>query len=618
MVVVAATCSMLPTLSAQSASNSLLSVSPDGQRLACSNRDSGTIALIDAGSMQRVWETRVGRHPEGTTFVGDSGRIAVCVYGADQIVILKADDGTIEHRIDVYDEPYGIVSSPDGQFLYATLEYPGQVIRINVAEHRVDRTWEAGQMLRGIALDADREQLLVTEYLTAAVLKLSAVDGQQIARYEGASTDNIARQVTLHPQLPKAYLPHIRSRIRTAHGNGSIFPYVTAATLEGEDEGRRMRIPMDTFRGTRVVANPWEVTVSPDGRQVLTIFSATNDMYVANVEFNDYQELGYAATLRLGSNPRAVRYGASGTRFFVYNALDFEVVRYDARTLRETGRVTTTNFPLEGDQLLGKKLFYTARQPMSGRQWIACSSCHIDGDADGRTWQQPEGLRQTQPLAALAWTHPLHWSADRDEVQDFEHTIRGKLMQGRGLLSGSLPDALETPITGRSQMLDALAVYTNSHRPSMSPHAKQGLSAAARRGRALFLSKSTRCASCHSGPFYSDSQPGKAPQHDVGTGRTDETELMGTAYDTPTLLGIYRSAPYLHDGSAATLRDVLTTANPNDQHGVTSQLTAAEVDDLVEFLKALPFEDPEPAARQAGLQQVTGRETSAEQIRRSK
>ena len=92
--------------------------------------------------------------------------------------------------------------------------------------------------------------------------------------------------------------------------------------------------------------------------------------------------------------------------------------------------------------------------------------------------------------------------------------------------------------------------------------------------------------------------------YDIGSGRSDETELMGTTYDTPTLLGVYRSAPYLHDGSAATLRDVLTTANPDDRHGVTSSLTTDQVDDLVEFLKALPFEDPEPAARAAGIKQV--------------
>lgn len=592
------------SLRAQSASNSLLSLSADGSLLACANRDSGSVSLIDAGSMERRFEVQVGRHPEGTTFIGTTSLVACCVYGDDAVVIINAKDGTIQHRIDVFDEPYGIVSSADGKHLYATLEYPGQVIRIDVGQQKIDQTWNAGPMLRGIALDEKRGQLLVTEYLTAAVVRLSTADGRVIARYPGASTDNIARQITLHPDLPKAYLPHIRSRIRTAHGNGSIFPYVTVATLEGEDEGRRMRIPMDTFRGTRVVANPWEVAVSPDGRQVLTVFGATNDLYVANVEFNDYQELGYAGTLQLGNNPRAVRYGHSGDSFYVYNALDFELVRYDAKSLRQTGRVTTAQAPYDEEHLLGKRLFYTARQPMSGRQWIACSSCHIDGDADGRTWQQPEGLRQTQPLAALAWTHPLHWSADRDEVQDFEHTIRGKLMQGRGLLRGQLPDALDEPISGRSRLLDALAVYTNSHKPSLSPHAKDGLSAAAQRGRKLFLSSTTRCASCHSGPLYSDSQPGGKSMYDIGTGRSDETELMGTRYDTPTLLGVYRSAPYLHDGSAATLRDVLTTANPDDKHGVTSSLTTDQVDDLVEFLKALPFEDPEPAARAAGMKQV--------------
>ncbi len=67
---------------------------------------------------------------------------------------------------------------------------------------------------------------------------------------------------------------------------------------------------------------------------------------------------------------------------------------------------------------------------------------------------------------------------------------------------------------------------------------------------------------------------------------------MGYEYDTPTLLGIYRSQPYLHDGTAATLTDVVTTANPDDRHGTTSHLSERDVSDLVEFLKSLPFEDP--------------------------
>ena len=141
----------------------------------------------------------------------------------------------------------------------------------------------------------------------------------------------------------------------------------------------------------------------------------------------------------------------------------------------------------------------------------------------------------------------------------------------------------------------------------MSPHAKNGLSDAANRGKELFFSNATKCATCHYGPVFSDSQPKSVSEfvkHDVGTGEDDPTELMSHAYDTPTLLGLYRSAPYLHHGKAATLDELLTTANKGDKHGTTSQLTASEVADLVEFLKALPYEDPEPAAKAAGLKQV--------------
>jgi cytochrome c peroxidase len=207
----------------------------------------------------------------------------------------------------------------------------------------------------------------------------------------------------------------------------------------------------------------------------------------------------------------------------------------------------------------------------------------------------------------MAWTHPIHWSADRDEVQDFEHTIRGPLMQGRGLIQGSVRESLSEPNKGLSQRLDALAAYSNSHKFPLSPYAKKGLSEAAQRGREIFLSSETQCASCHSGPFFTDSRPGAAAEiirHDVGTGNDDPGEKMGSAYDTPTLLGIYRTAPYLHHGQARTIAEVLTTQNKDDKHGKTSHLSAEQINDLVEFLKALPYEDPVPAAKAAGLIKV--------------
>src|SRR5207247_4132716 len=122
----------------------------------------------------------------------------------------------------------------------------------------------------------------------------------------------------------------------------------------------------------------------------------------------------------------------------------------------------------------------------------------------------------------LAHTHPLHWSADRDEVQDFEYTIRSKLMGGPGFTRGSLKsDALAETMAGRSADLDALAVYTNSFDFRLSPYAPAPgrLTPAAERGKAVFLSAAARCGTCHSGPYYTDSRLEKTSNlHDVGSG----------------------------------------------------------------------------------------------------
>ena len=176
----------------------------------------------------------------------------------------------------------------------------------------------------------------------------------------------------------------------------------------------------------------------------------------------------------------------------------------------------------------------------------------------------------------------------------------------RRMIEGPVHAELGSPNRGMSQQLDALAAYTNSHGFSISPHVAShgGLSAAAERGREIFIAQRTGCAACHSGPFYTDSQPRpveKIVRHDVGTGEDDPSEKMGPAYDTPTLLGVYRTAPYLHHGKAATLEEVLTRLNPHDKHGKTSHLSPTHTADLVEFLKALPYEDPVPEALRLGM-----------------
>ena len=600
-------CSLLSSVAVAGDSNSLMDLSADGQLLACTNRDSGTVTLVDLSKQSKLREIRVGGHPEGVSFLGNSHRLAVAVYNDDKVVFLDSDSGEQIGHTDVFDEPYGVVSSRDGRRIYVTLDYPGRVVEIDTQSFSIVREFPVGQFIRGIALSSDEKRLFVSEYYTAAIKSMDTASGSILDQWPGASTDNLVRQVTIHPRRPKVYFPHMRSRVTAVHGEGSIFPYVGVIDTDDGEEVRRKRIPMDAFLGALVTANPWETTISPDGRSLYVVFAGTNDMCAANVVDDDYREISFRAHMRIGQNPRAVRVSPDNKTVYVYNALDFEIAALNADDLSRKGSIKVTDNPMPENILLGKQLFYSALQPMVGRRWISCSSCHPDGEPDGRTWHNPEGLRNTQSLAGMAWTHPVHWSADRDEVQDFENTIRGRLMQGRGLINGSVNKDLGEPNRGLSDKLDALAAYSNSHKFTISPFAKAGLSESARRGQEIYLSAKTKCASCHAAPYYCDSTPrstAELTRHDVGTGNDDPSEKMGPAYDTPTLLGIYRTAPYLHHGKAQTLEEVLTKYNVGDKHGTTSHLTAAEISDLVEFLKALPFEDPDPLAEKAGLRKI--------------
>ena len=93
------------------------------------------------------------------------------------------------------------------------------------------------------------------------------------------------------------------------------------------------------------------------------------------------------------------------------------------------------------------------------------------------------------------------------------------------------------------------------------------------------------CGTCHAGAERTDSAPGIL--HDVGTITPDSGARRGeplTGLDTPTLRGIWSTAPYLHDGSAGTIRDVLTTRNPDGAHGAVTTLDEGQLDDLVRYL----------------------------------
>jgi hypothetical protein len=252
---------------------------------------------------------------------------------------------------------------------------------------------------------------------------------------------------------------------------------------------------------------------------------------------------------------------------------------------------------------------------MTPEGYMSCGVCHFEGIDDGRVWdftERGEGLRNTVALLGRKGTAHghLNWTGNLDEVQDFEHQIRD-VFEGTGFMPdevfnvGTRNQPVGDPKAGVSLDLDALAAYVASldHvNPSPYRNADGSLTPDGVAGKALF--EKLGCDFCHVGSEFTDSS--RSSLHDVGT----ITEVSGTrageplfGIDTPTLLGVWETAPYLHDGSAPTLRDVLTSKNPDDLHGFVSALSPQEIDELVAYVQQidselpssrLPFEPPLP------------------------
>lgn len=315
--------------------------------------------------------------------------------------------------------------------------------------------------------------------------------------------------------------------------------------------------------------------------------------------------------LDVGFSPSDVGVSADGRWVFAHAELSRELVVFDAAAFGRGGephaRLATVSVePFEDEVLRGAQLFNDSFDVRIAKDsYIACSHCHLDGEADRRTWDftdRGEGIRNTTSLLGRAGTGhgPVHWSANFDEIHDFEHDMRGPfgglgLMDDDDFNQGSRNTTLGSPKAGVSDDLDALAAYVTSlNRFPASPYRLDdgSLTGSALRGETIFNEPGRQCTQCHSGDAYTDSEllpSGEPLLHDVGTlteasGRRLGGDLPGI--DTPTLRGLWNDAPYLHDGSARSARAVLDQ-NIDDAHGVTSDLSEQQLDDLAEYVLSL-------------------------------
>jgi YVTN family beta-propeller protein len=585
------------------------------------NSDSNTVSAINTANNTRALEVGVGTNPQTLAFAPD-GRLWVANFGSGDISILDPASGGLVQSIALGNgsRPFGIVFNPAGNAAYVSLSGSQGVVKLHPTTGAVQATLSLGAVPRGIAVSGDSSRVLVTRYLSPAArgevievnAALSAVtrtfalatDPGPDTEASGRGVPNFITSIAIQPDGQRAWIPSKKDNtLRGTFRDGQALTFestvrtvVSQIALDTNAEVLADRIDLND----RELANA--VVFSPLGDYAFVSTQGTNQIEVVDA----YTRQLSTGIVNVGRAPRGLLLTPNG-RLYVQNFMSRNVGVYDVNgILNATSNVASkitdvaavSSEPLSAQVFQGKQIFYNADDRRMNRdKYISCATCHQDGGHDGRVMDftdRGEGLRNTTVLNGRRGTGQgrVHWSANFDEIQDFEHDMRNAF-GGTGFMTdaqfntGTRNQPLGNPKAGVSAELDALAAYVSSLAtvgPSPYRNADGTLTADGVAGQAIFKGAG-QCSSCHSGADFTDSATGVL--HDVGTIKASSGKRLGgplTGIDTPTLRGVWDSAPYLHDGSAATLMDVLTTANPAGLHGAASSLTAAQRQQLVSYL----------------------------------
>ena len=627
------------------------------ERIWSVNSDSDTVAAIDARKLVKLFEAPVGDNPR-TLAPGPDGTVWVVNQDDATISIVEGSDGRLRRRVVLpyASRPYGIAFSPAGDAAYVTLQAVGRLLKLNALSGAVEDAADVGPTPRGIAVTADGTRILVTRYISPAdrgeVVEVSAASFEVVRRIDlaadpgpdspvsGRGVPNHLAAIVIAPDGRRAWVPSKKDNTgRGLHLSGERLGFeTTTRTIVSEIDLVQNRETFEARRDLDNRAMAAAVAFDPGGKHAFVALQGSNAVDVLDAASGN----AVASIPGTGLAPQGLLVDSRG-RLFVQNFLSRDITVYDLSELgqgRAPGPIrriaTAARKPLPPEVLLGKQIFYNAADPRMGRDgYVSCAGCHIEGGSDGRVWDYSGrgahggGLRNTIALQGRAGMGhgPIHWRADMDEIQDFEILLR-QTLQGRGFVSDeAFHDkgadwVFGSPNAGLSRELDALAAYMATFtKVDPSPYRRPGglMTTDALAGEAIFHGSSTGCATCHVSPRFTDSSLGRPDDatasagratfggvaglrfrmHDVGT----LTEAAGDfrpntlrALDTPTVKGVWATPPYLHDGSAATLMDVVTTRNGADGHGRTSHLTKEERQQLVAYLRQLDDEAVETSA----------------------
>jgi len=557
-------------------------LSKDGGTAYVVNQTSDSVSILDVRARKVVEEFRVGSHPTHASLSPDGRTLYVTSLYGPSVEVVDLEEKCTVRSIQAGYEPHGACLSKDGATLYAANALSNTLSILDVATGRTAFSVPVGRSPRYVARTPDGSRLIVANGLTRGVSIIDPARGSVVETRE-LGRASLLREVVCSPDGRWAFVAHLISHDEVMplqmergwiHSNGF-------SILDLQEPGHYVTLLLDQL--LRGAANPWGMALSGDGGRLYVSLSGVHEVAIVdvkkalrlvaettpdrvtplakNVEIVEQREI--ARRVKSGGlGPRGLVLSKATGELLVANYFSDNVAILDAKT----GAVRAV-VPLGPRQEMtpwrkGELLFNDAR--LCYQEWYSCASCHQeDATVDGLNWDlSNDGLGNTKNVKSLHDVHdspPAMWAGVR---QDMDAAVRA----GQRFL-GSIPN----PENHR-----ALMAFLGNPRRAPNPYRTRD-PAAVERGRKIFAR--ARCGACHPAPAYTDLK-----KHDVGLAAATD---LRSRFDTPSLRECYRTAPYLHDGRARSLRETFTDHNPRDLHGRTTGLSANDLEDLLEFLRSL-------------------------------
>jgi YVTN family beta-propeller protein len=565
-----------------------LAFSPDGRQVYVTEWFEGTVAVIDAATGRVTSRLpTAGRHPTGLAASADGRRLAVTNSGSASVWVASLSERSPQPAarssgndnaasrvasrraaatgyglratdcISLPGMPFDVVLSRDGETAFVALTQLDQVAVIDLESRRVTERIPVGRRPRALAITGDGASVLCAN-MYGSVSVIDAAARRETARVPIPAVN--LRGITVSADGRRAYVTAQRAQnerpTETAVGIWS--NQVFGLSIGGGRAGVRENLWLDM--AGEGVADPDGIAIGKDALYVSFAGApAVGVMPLGGVEIR--------ARARPGAGPRGLALSPDGRQLWVANHLGNSVSVLNAASLAVERTVSLGRASRPDPTLYGRYLFESARLTRGAQ--FSCNSCHPDGHTDGIDWKfvhvkdgvETRNVRSL--LGPLKETAPFRWSGHEADLPTFVQNEVTGLLQG-------------PPLSKRD--LQAIVAYCERLPVPPNPHRAPGgaQTAAAARGRTLFMGKAG-CGECHAGPHYG----GTGRRANVGTTRPD------LALDVPHLVGVHDSAPYLHDGRAASLEEVFSRYNPEERHGKADRLSPEEMSDLLQFVREL-------------------------------